>query len=112
MNIDIKIDEQLVKRELKKIVETQTIKQIKDFSEDKLIYSDGKCQNVKSQLNCYIKSKIDEEFDKFKSSDYISQYVEKNWKRILDQSLEKALTHKANAIAFNSDSIKNINSKS
>lgn len=41
------------------------------------------------------KKLLGEEFQK-----YVEGYIERNWTRILDDALEKALSHKANGIAF------------
>lgn len=48
----------------------------------------------------YIKDLIDKRLlgDEFQA--YVERYIEHNWSRILDTSLEVALTHKAHAIAF------------
>lgn len=48
----------------------------------------------------FIKDLIDKRLlsDEFQA--YAERYIDNNWQRILDASLETALTHKANGIAF------------
>lgn len=48
----------------------------------------------------FIKGIIDKKILDDSFQDYINNYIERNFPRILDEALEKALGHKANALAF------------
>lgn len=48
----------------------------------------------------FLKDLIDKRLLSDEFQTYAERYIENNWQRILDASLETALTHKANGIAF------------
>lgn len=50
--------------------------------------------------NKFIKEIIDKRMLEDKFQDYVNNYIERNFPRLLDEALEKALSHKAHAMAF------------
>lgn len=50
--------------------------------------------------NKFIKELIDKRMLEDKFQEYVNNYIERNFPRLLDEALEKALSHKAHAMAF------------
>lgn len=100
MNFEIKIDENLVKAEFNRIINLKTKEKINNLFTDKYIYENGKQSLKTADGNFLIREHIDKKLKSLETEEFIQQYVEKHWKRILEEATEKALKHKANAIAF------------
>ena len=107
--LETEINEKELQKELKRIIDRQIQFELNNLFANKIQYCDNKQITLKSPQKLVIESKINELFNEFLNEKYIEDYIKKNFKTIIDQALEKALTHKANSIAFRN--IKEFNTK-
>lgn len=64
------------------------------------LFRDGRFDGNKGPGYQIVESFIEDELLKEKSEKIARAYIDNNWERILHEAMEKALTHKANKIAF------------
>lgn len=64
-------------------------------------FFDGSQFTPQGNSNKLIKDAVDELIKKEFNGDNIKIFFEKNWDKIFAEAMERALRHKANAIAFN-----------
>lgn len=99
MNLNISLDDEKLKSELAAQYRSAFLNKAAGLIQSSM--SDGKTGSHPAGIGyTLIKQYVEDELVKINSPKIIGAYIEQNWARILTEATERALIHKANAIAF------------